>query len=351
MDDVSAPLATVVVAPRDAYEHNLRCFDRLLECTPAPRRIVYVDGGSPEPLASELAARAAAADVALLRTERVLTGNEGRNLGLELARAGDEPPWVAFVDNDALVEPGWLEGLCACGEATGAAAVMPLICIGPPERQLVHATGGRSAIVDDGEGHRRFEESHPHMNAAVDPTRDQLVRARCEMIELHCVLVRSDVLRQVTPLDEGLRSLMEHTDLGLALRELGGETWFEPAVKISYLPPTKLRGDGRRYYVARWSDEWNEVSVGRFREKWQLPADDACTRDTLEFAAWLRARAYLPYRSPFIRIADRRSRYPRSLIDRIAQHDALRWYRRGVAASGPPRLVHRPSWMEETTRA
>jgi GT2 family glycosyltransferase len=344
------PIATVVVSPRDSFTHSLRCLDRLLECTPEPRRIVYVDGGSPVPLARELKARARAADLALLRTDCVLAPNRARNLALDLARAPGEPAWTAFVDHDTYVEPGWLESLRACGEETGAAAVVPLLCIGENERQRIHVAAGDAAIVDDGRG-RRFEEAHPFLDQPVLPARDDMQRQRCTMFEFHGVLVRTDALRAVTPLDEGLLSLFEHVDLGFALRERGGDIWFEPSVLITYLPGAVSSADARRYFVTRWSDDWNDSTVDRFREKWDLAPGDAKTAQNVEFAAWMRARAYRPYRSPFVRWSARRGRYPRSLVDRVAQRDALRWYRRQVAASGPPRLVHRPTWLEASVDA
>ena len=165
------------------------------------------------------------------------------------------------------------------------------------------------------------------------------------MFEFHSVLVDARRLREVGPLDEELPSLLEHIDLGFALQSGGGEIWFEPAVEVTYLPGDVRSRDARRYFVTRWSDAWNEASVRRFRDKWQLRPDDEKTQQNLEFGAWLRARAYRPYRSPFVRLARRRDRYPRSVVDRVAQRDALRWYGRTAAAAGPPRLVHRPDWL------
>jgi len=342
---IGAPLATVVVSPRDAFTHAMQCLHRLLECTPAPRHIVYVDGGSPPPLARELEACAAAEDFALLRTDCVLTPNHARNLALDLVRSEHEPAWTAFVDNDSYVEPSWLERLRACGEETAAAAVVPLLSIGSPGQQRIHVAGGDSAIVEE-DGVRRFDESHRHMNDPVHPAREHMVRRTCGMFEFHCVLVRTQQLRSVLPLDEGLPSLLEHIDLGFALRRDGGELWFEPGVEVTYMPGKVTRGDARRYFVTRWSDEWNRASIERFREKWELPSTDAKTAQNIEFGAWMRAHAYLPYRSPFVRRAARQDRYPRSLVDRVAQRDARRWYRRQLAGSGSPRVVHRPSWLE-----
>jgi GT2 family glycosyltransferase len=347
--DARQPIATVVVSPRDSFAHSVRCFERLLECTPTPRRIVYVDGGSPAPLARDLEARAIAADVALLRSDCVLAPNRARNLALALARAADEPAWTAFIDNDTYVEPGWLESLRACGETRNAVAVVPLLCIGEHEEQRIHVAGGVADIVDDGDG-RRFEEVHPFLNQPVLPARDGMQAQRCTMFEFHGVLVRTDALHAVTPLDEGLSSLLEHVDLGFALRDRG-DIWFEPSVLVTFLPGHVSDAHARRYFVTRWSDEWNRATVEHFRQKWGLAPDDAKTAQNVEFGAWMRAHAYRPYRSPFVRWSARRGRYPRSFVDRIAQRDALRWYGRQAATSGPPRLAHRPGWLEAAVDA
>jgi hypothetical protein len=345
MSAAAGVAASVIVTPREAFTHNVRCFARLLECTPAPHRIVYVDGASPGAVAREVARLCARHDVALLRTECVVTPNHARNLALAQLPVADDPPWTAFVDNDAYVNPGWLDGLRACGDDTGAVAVAPLLCIGEPGRADVHVAGG-TADIDDHDGVRRFSESHVHGGDALTPLRETLTRQPCTMFEFHAVLVRSTALRAAVPLDEELRSLLEHIDLSFELRAAGGEIWFEPAVEITYIPGVARRVDDRRYFVSRWSDEWNRSSAARFCEKWDLPADDAGIVDTVEFGAWMRARAYRPFRSPFVRWSARHHRYPRSLVDRVAQRDALRWYRRQVATSAPPRLAHQPSWWE-----
>ncbi|MDQ1432257.1 MAG: hypothetical protein QOF40_2859, partial [Actinomycetota bacterium] len=259
MTDAPKEAVTVVVSPRDSYSQSLRCLDRLLECTPSPHRIVYVDGGSPEAVARQLATRARDADYALLRSDCLLMPNQARNLALDLVRSDAEPHWTAFVDNNSYVEPGWLEGLVACGEETGAAAVVPLLCIGPPERRRIHVAGGDATIVDH-DGVRRFEEVHPFLNEPVVAAREGMRRRACGLFEFHAVLVRTERLRQETPLDEELRSLLEHVDLGFSLREHGGSIWFEPSVSVTYIPSVRVRGDDRRFYLVRWSDEWNVAS-------------------------------------------------------------------------------------------
>ena len=204
--------------------------------------------------------------------------------------------------------------------------------------------GGDSAVLDGPDG-RRFTEFHALAGEPLHPARDELVRRPCGMFEFHAVLVDTRRLRQVAPLDPGLRSVLEHIDLGLDLRSDGGEMWFEPGVSVTYLPGAVRRGDARRSFVAV------ERRVER-RERPALPgevaAPDRRRQDRAEHRVrrLVGSRAYRPYRSPFVRWARRHDRYPRSVIDRLAQRDARRWYDSTVAAAGPPRLVHRPRWLE-----
>jgi len=331
--------ATVVVVPRDSFSQTARCLARLLQCTPAPRRVVVVDGGSPEPVATMLARAAAEHDLTLVRSDHLLTPNQARNLGLAYAST----EWVAVLDNDAYVEPGWLERLLDCAETSGAAAVVPTHCIGEPGRERVHVAGG-DCSVRDVDGTPRFAERHPHGNEQLAALGDDTERRECGMFEFHAVLLRRDALAEVEPLDEGLRSILEHVDLSLRLKERGHSIWYGPTVSVTYIPANPLRGDDRRYFLTRWSDDWNERSATRFREQWGLPGDDARLLETVEFGAWLRGRAYLPYRSPLRPLVQRRGRAPRPVIDRLLQRRVLAQYRRAVAVATRPRLVHRASW-------
>ena len=339
---MSDPRVTVVVVPRDSFAQTQRCLDRLLACTPAPRRVVVVDGGSPTPIATLLANAAVEHDLTLVRSDHLLTPNEARNVGL--ARATTE--WVAVIDNDVYVEPGWRERLLECADENGAAAVVPLQCIGAPGRERVHVAAGDCSVRAP-DGAARLVESHPFGNAPLDAVADDTERRECGMFEFHAVLLRRDALAEVEPLDEGLRSVLEHVDLSLLLRERGHQIWYDPTVSVTYIPTKPLGGADRRYFVARWSDDWNRRTAARFCEKWGLPPDDEQVRLNVEFGAWLRSRAYLPYRSPFRPLAERRGRVPRPVIDRLSQRRALARYRHGVEAAGPPRIVHRASWMPD----
>jgi GT2 family glycosyltransferase len=335
------PATTVIVVPRDSFSQIPRCLDTLLADTPAPRRLVYVDGGAPPEVAEHLRRNAEEHDFALIRSEYFLSPNQARNLALPYV----DTEFVVFLDNNALVAPGWLPPLEECARETGAAIVGPFTCMGEPSRALAHAAGGVSHIAEE-DGVRRFVEDHPGQGEPAGVILAAASRCPTELFEFHTVLVRASALAEVGPFDEGLWSLLEHTDLGLLVRERGGTVWIEPAVPVTYLPSRRGRGTERRFFLVRWSDDWNRRSRERFAEKWDLPADDRQINYTSEFGAWLRLHAYRPYRSPFTRMANRSERTPRPIIDRVSQRVVLRQYRKSVARSAAPILVHRPSWLQ-----
>jgi hypothetical protein len=60
----------------------------------------------------------------------------------------------------------------------------------------------------------------------------------------------------------------------MMLREAGYEIWFEPASRITYLPPVKMTFADASYFALRWCDAWDMASFRHFQSKWRL-ADDA----------------------------------------------------------------------------
>ena len=82
------------------------------------------------------------------------------------------------------------------------------------------------------------------------------------------MLVRTDVLDRIGPLDEELRSLHEHIDLGLSVRKAGGSVFIEPKALTSYVPPPPGEWWDLPYFMLRWSEEWNSASVRHINHKW-----------------------------------------------------------------------------------
>jgi GT2 family glycosyltransferase len=266
------PRVTVVVVQRERLSPARRTLDRLLASLTVPHRMIYVDGGSPRKLAAWLRDRASAHGFELVRVDRNLAPSESRNIGL--TRASTE--LVAFVDNDVVVEDGWLERLIACLDETGAAAVGPLTCEGEPLGERVHFAGGEVAIVEeteDGRPVRRVRDKMFLAQRRLESVRDQLHRQQVTLLEMHTMVARRNALVEVGGFDEQL-STRYHLDLCLRLAQAGHTMWFEPSAVVHYVPgPPRGLADAH-FYMLRWSDAWERTSLEHFRRKWNLVDDD-----------------------------------------------------------------------------
>jgi GT2 family glycosyltransferase len=226
---------------------------------------------------------------------------------------------VAFVENDVMVAPGWLEALVACAEETGAAAVAPLMCQGLPLHTVVHCAGGRCAIgiVDVGRGpQRRFIERIHGQGRRVAGLAPALARGPTELAEFHCLLVRADALARLGPLDEKLLGTRDHVDFCLRLHEAGMAIVLEPAALATFADDVPLRPSDLPFYMLRWSDAWERASLAHWRRKWRVDLDDSL--DTrLRRIGW-RRRAHLVRPLAELLWPGRRSQPQRALARALA---------------------------------
>jgi GT2 family glycosyltransferase len=335
--DMSQPRTTIAVVPRESYSVSVKMLDTLVDRTPAPRRIVVVDGGSPRRIWRRLAHLASECDFTFVHRDAVMTSNEARNEAMRHVETEN----VCFLDNDTFVDDGWLTGLERCADETGAALVAAAVLWGRRDRWEIHYAGGSCRIVSDGVA-RRFDEHNTHMHRPVS-TLAELKRARTEYVEPHCLLARADVLRRVGPFDEGLVAAREHSTLSLQVTAMGGEIWLEPSVIVRYPWPKRNTLADYRFYLPRWSDAWAEKSFRRFNETWQLTdlaIDDIFRQGHRERRLEQRPESWNGLRGRTREIG----RLARRGLDRVVTPLAVEACERRRARAGPARVLHRASW-------
>jgi hypothetical protein len=199
--------------------------------------------------------------------------------------------YVVFVDNDVQVEEGWLDALVACADETGAGAVGPLYLIGDGAGPAsIHMAGGRLTESRDGEG-RTLQETHVLADADPREVAHKLVRAPCDFLEYHCMLIRSDLLRDGALLDPRIRCVHEHIDTAFAVQQRGYSSFFEPAARVTYLGFADYMLDDLPLFRARWSVGEAEASIGAFCRKWNVIDDDRSFGDVRYFVRVHTARS------------------------------------------------------------
>jgi GT2 family glycosyltransferase len=155
---VSAPRVSVVVATRDRVGRLRKLLDSLREQTVSDFEVIVVDDGSvrgtPELMRREREGEVEAPPLALRDVRREVAGgpSAARNDGWPLAEA----PLVAFIDDDCVAQPGWLEALLAAADAAPGAIVQGRTLPDPREASKL-GPHSRSLWV---------EEPGPHYQAA-----------------------------------------------------------------------------------------------------------------------------------------------------------------------------------------
>ncbi|MCU0526512.1 MAG: glycosyltransferase [Elainella sp. Prado103] len=285
---MNQPQVTIVVTPRERFSYVTESLESIFAYTSLPYRLVYVDGHSPPSVQQYLDAQAAERQFEMIRSDHYLSPNRARNLGMTHVKT----PYVAFVDNDVIVSPGWLEALVNCAEQTGAAVVGPLMCQYLPIHENIHFAGGESRIIRDIKGRNRLREKMYRQGQDVSQVRSQLQRTPTELCEFHCALVRTTVIAQLGGFDEALLNTKEHVDFCMAVAQLGGTVYFEPESLATYVPTSPLKWSDLHYYMLRWSDAWELQSLSRLQEKWNL-AEDSYFKQKYKALGWRRRKTIL----------------------------------------------------------
>ncbi|HZN02966.1 MAG TPA: glycosyltransferase [Candidatus Polarisedimenticolia bacterium] len=247
----------IVVVPRDRFSMFARCLDAIEARTPPPFRVVAVAGGADPATRSYLEGlRTMRPHVTALLPDRLLEQSESRNLALRQVRER----FVVVLENDTIVQEGWLPPLLECLREERAAAVAPLLWW----YRGLHAAGGS------------FEERDQDGAVAFDYRINYsgIRRRRIDYPENHCVLIDRERLAdfefdEVEPFD---------VDLGLTLRQRGLSAFLEPRSLAHYEAPPPLERRDLPPFRLRWDWTAWERSNLRFERKWGFVYDRACKR-------------------------------------------------------------------------
>lgn len=263
---------TVITAPRETWGYTARALESVYENTRMPFQYVYVDAGSPPWTKRYLAEHARKhTNFRLIRVNKYLYQNQARNLALPYA----DTDYTVFIDNDVIVAPGWLEALLRCAKETGASIVGPLYCEANPPFQTVHVAQ-QTAYIEDQPNGRRYVEINPNKRAPLKEVRHLFKREPSGFAEMHCMLVRTEALRRLGKLDEGLRTTHDHVDLCWSVRQNGGTIYFEPEAMVNQLLPRPFPFSvpDLPYYLWRWNPADNRAGIEHFCKKWGLTDKD-----------------------------------------------------------------------------
>lgn len=264
------PEVTVIVNFRERWSLTPQAIQSLIDNTSSPYQLWLLDSGMPTALRQEVERLGSLAGLRIIDVGHETWPNHARSMVVREITT----PYAAFVDNDLVVAPGWLDKLVECAEQTGAGIVGPLYLWGKDGRSdLIHMAGG-DLVIEDENGRRVMRESHRHFKAHLADLERELVRERCGFAEFHCMLMRREVFSAPDIFDPEIFCVHEHIHASLVASKLGYDTWLEPAARVNYLAFSPwCIGDIPRFR-RRWSLAAAERSLRRFRQRWNVIDDE-----------------------------------------------------------------------------
>lgn len=286
-------LFDVIVVSWNGREDTLAALDSLeRERVSTPFEVILVDNGSTDGTLDEVRRR-----FRWVRTIR-LDQNRGFTGGIAEGVRASTAKWLAFMNNDAVVEPGWAEAFAAAAENAAA----DVIAIGG---RIVSFDGKR---VDFVEGHITFD-GHAFQRGFGRPVGSVPEPAKGAEILFPCggnMLVRREEFIDLQGFDDDYFAYLEDVDFGWRSWICGWRTTWEPAATV-------------RHHSSATSRRLGDFERGVLFEK------NAAQTILKNFGDELAAEAMA---APLLTMLHRQHRY---LLDRNPGADSLRRPPFGVA--------------------
>ncbi len=233
---MSQPKASVVILAWNGMEYLESCLDAVLAQDYLEFEVIVVDNGSTDGSPDLVAQRYPQVD--LIRNEDNLGFSAGNNVGL-LRSSGNI---LVLLNQDTVVQPGWLAALVAALDRHPDAGVAGCKVLGPDGRTLQHAGGSieRPLILGQHYGHGELDEGQ------FDEPR------QVEYVTGAAMALKRKLLSRIGNLDEGFYpGYFEDVDFCLRAQAAGYSVWYEPQAVVHHHESTSMRRDsltGHYYY-------------------------------------------------------------------------------------------------------
>ncbi len=177
-------LTSVIVVSHQARDQTRRCLDSLRHAQEVahPIEILFVDNGSTDGTPEYLEAQA---DVRLIRNAENLGAPRARNQAIPHAR-GD---CIVFLDNDAMVSPGWLGRLLHHADVDGRSGAISCVADRARAEQHVEAPAAAGTAALEAFASRLAREQHRQSRPTI-------------LLSSFLLLVRREVLEAIGGFDE-----------------------------------------------------------------------------------------------------------------------------------------------------
>jgi glycosyltransferase involved in cell wall biosynthesis/Tfp pilus assembly protein PilF len=238
-------LSSIIIPVFNNFSLTRQCLESISENTDAPHEIIVVDNGSSDGTRDYLLRLEAEGGVRVISNRTNLGFARASNQGAQAAR-GD---YLVFLNNDTIVQPGWLQELVACAR----------------KDDKIGAVGAKLLYADDSVQHagvvfnekklvhhiyKYFNRDHPAVNK----------EREFQAVTAACMLIQKDLFFRIGAFVENYRNGLEDVDLCFTLREQGYKIVYNPRAVVYHLEsktPGRFDRDGEnsRLFRSKWYDK------------------------------------------------------------------------------------------------
>jgi len=239
-NDVTSPNVSVVIVTWNGRHHLDACLDAVAAQQGVQVETIVVDNASTDGTVAHVRERHPSVRLVALPENRGFAG--GNNAGAAEARA----PLVAFLNNDTIVEPGWLQALMAgLDDALGFALATSRVVYMHDPRVIDSAGDG---LLRSGGA---FKRMHGCQSADADETREVFGVSGAA-----CLMPRR-VFDELGGFDEDFFASHEDVDLSYRARLLGYRVRYVPGAVVRHHGSATLgRLSARAIFYGQRNLEW-----------------------------------------------------------------------------------------------
>ena len=244
---------TIVMTVRENYSLTLQTIESLIENTTLPYRFIFINYKVPEFIIKSL--------IKYENIEIIISDSPYPSISMYNVIPQIDTIYTIFLDNNILFTQLWLEKLIECMEFNNAGIVGPVYLW---KKNKIHMYGGDTNITNN-----NFSERHYMVDQDKNIV-NTLKPRKCNFVEYHCLMIRTDLLKINNVLDPSLLIVHQHIDLSFTVKELGYDTYVTPYSVITYVNDVKIEDYEKDFFKTRWNYDIVEKDIDYFCKKWKL---------------------------------------------------------------------------------
>jgi len=217
------PLVHIIVLTWNEYNDTVECLESLQKINYSNYKIVLVDNGSQDGSIQKLRERFGNIEnIKIIANEENLGFAGGNNVGMEYAtRKGAD--YVLLINNDTIVDPGFLAELVKAGEENKRAGILGSKIYYESEPKRIWFAGGEVNWLLTKGTHIGYDK--------IDEGQYDKIK-KCDYLTGCCLLIKKEVIKKIGVLADDYFLYYEDTDFCLRAKKAGYDCLYIPASKI-----------------------------------------------------------------------------------------------------------------------